>query len=42
MPDIRVSEDLYRQIEDEADGGDIEATMWRMVGKYRRGNNPGD
>jgi hypothetical protein len=43
MPEITVSEDLYRQIETEAAAGDedVEHTMWRMVSNYRRESNPG-
>lgn len=39
MPEITVSEDLYRQIETESDE-DIDKTLWKMVGEYRRANNP--
>jgi hypothetical protein len=42
MPELNVSEDLYRQIEDAAGGDDIDRTMWRMVYNYQRGNSPGD
>jgi hypothetical protein len=42
MPEITVSEDLYRQIQSAADGDDIDRTMWRMVYSYQRGNHPGD
>jgi hypothetical protein len=42
MPEISVSESLYRQLERASDGGDIEDSMWRMVARYQRGNNPGD
>jgi hypothetical protein len=41
MPEISVSESLYRQLELASDG-DIEESMWRMVARYQRGNNPGD
>jgi hypothetical protein len=39
MPEISVSNDLYRQIESATDD-DMEATLWEMVGSYRRQNNP--
>jgi hypothetical protein len=39
MPDITVSEELYRQIDSEGDE-DTDKTLWRMVGTYRRSNNP--
>lgn len=39
MPEISVSQDLYRQLETEADD-DIETALWEMVGTYRRQNNP--
>ncbi|WP_436911549.1 hypothetical protein [Halosimplex marinum] len=40
MPQIEVSEDLYRQIETESADGDIDTALWKMVGAYRRANNP--
>ena len=40
MPRIDVPENLYRQIETEANGGDINETLWKMVGSYRRAANP--
>ncbi|MFB6140378.1 MAG: hypothetical protein ABEJ26_08090 [Halosimplex sp.] len=40
MPDITVSEDLYRQIQTESVDGDVDKTLWKMVGAYRRANNP--
>lgn len=39
MPEISVSNDLYRQIESATDD-DMEATLWEMVGNYRREHNP--
>jgi hypothetical protein len=39
MPEITVSEELYRQIQSEADG-DLDRALWKMVGTYRRQNNP--
>lgn len=42
MPEITVSETLYRQLVDEAGDDPLDETMWKMVGQYRRGNNPGD
>jgi len=41
MPEITVSEELYRQIEAECADCDIDQALWRMVGSYRRANNPG-
>jgi len=40
MPRIEVSENLYRQIESEASEDDFNDTLWKMVGSYRRTNNP--
>jgi hypothetical protein len=40
MPEITVSEELYSQIEAESAGGDMNETLWKMVGNYRRQNNP--
>jgi ribosomal protein L19E len=42
MPEITVSEDLYRQLRTAAADEDIDRTMWRMVYSYQRGNSPGD
>jgi len=40
MPRIEVSENLYRQLESETTDGEINDTLWKMVGSYRRTNNP--
>jgi hypothetical protein len=40
MPEITVSEELYRQIRSETTDEDIDKTLWKMVGTYRRSNNP--
>ncbi|MFB6106270.1 MAG: hypothetical protein ABEJ70_04780 [Halobacteriaceae archaeon] len=42
MPEITVSEELYRQLtaEAEADDAALDRTLWRMVGSYRRSNRP--
>lgn len=40
MPDLTVSEELYRQIRAESADGDVDRALWRMVGAYRRANNP--
>ncbi|MGB9930324.1 hypothetical protein [Haloarcula amylolytica] len=40
MPRIEVSENLYRQIESETGNDDLNDTLWKMVGSYRRTNNP--
>jgi hypothetical protein len=40
MPEITVSENLYRQIRAESAEEDAEETLWKMVGTYRRANNP--
>ena len=40
MPRIEVSENLYRQLEDEANGERLDDTLWKMVGTYRRKQNP--
>jgi len=41
MPQITVDDDLYRQLEAESTDNDISETLWKMVGSYRRANNPG-
>jgi hypothetical protein len=40
MPTIDVSEKLYRQLQAEANTEDIDQTLWKMVGVYRREQNP--
>lgn len=40
MPRIDVPENLYRQIESEANGGDLNDALWKMVGAYRRTSSP--
>lgn len=40
MPELAISEELYQQIEAETDDGDIEETLWKMIGMYRRARNP--
>jgi hypothetical protein len=40
MPDITISEELYRQLEAESEGGNIEESLWKMVALYRRSHNP--
>lgn len=39
MPELTISEDLYEQLEKEADGEDIEEVLWEMTAAYRRENN---
>ena len=41
MPRIEVSENLYRQLESESNGEELDDTLWKMVGSYRRRNNQG-
>jgi hypothetical protein len=40
MPQIDVPEPLYRQLKNEANGERLDDTLWKMVGTYRRKNNP--
>lgn len=40
MPEITVSEELYRQIRSESGDDDVDKALWRMVGSYRRMHNP--
>lgn len=42
MPEITVSDSLYKQLVDAAAGEELDHTMWRMVHKYQRGNSPGE
>ncbi len=39
MPEITVSEELYEQLEAESTE-EIDETLWKMVGSYRRTHNP--
>lgn len=40
MPEISVSEELYGQLEAASSADDIEETLWKMLGEYRRENTP--
>lgn len=40
MPELTISEDLYRQLETAADGEEIEQALWEMAAMYRRQQNP--
>jgi len=40
MPEITVSDSLYSQLEDAADGGEVEDAMWEMVYLLQRTNDP--
>lgn len=40
MPEIDVSESLYRKIEDCASEGDVEDALWEMVYLHQRGDDP--
>ncbi|WP_299262728.1 hypothetical protein [Halorientalis sp.] len=40
MPRIELSENLYRQLEAEANGEGLDDALWKMVGTYRRKHNP--
>lgn len=40
MPEITVSDDLYKQLRAESADNDLSDTLWKMVGSYRRANNP--
>lgn len=42
MPEITVSESLYRKLEDATDGRDTEDAMWEMVHKFERVRNPSE
>jgi len=39
MPEITVSDSLYSQLEESADG-DMETALWEMVYLHRRGDDP--
>ncbi len=40
MPEITVSEELYRQLENASSTDDIEETLWKMLGSHQRENDP--
>lgn len=42
MPEITVSDSLYRKLEESTDGRDMEQAMWQMVYLFDRGNNPAE
>lgn len=41
MPEITVSESLYRKLESTAED-DIEDALWEMTYLFERGNNPSE
>ena len=41
MPEITVSESLYRQLENAADE-DLESALWEMTYLFQRGNDPSE
>jgi len=40
VEEITVSEELYRQLESASSSDDMEEALWKMLGEYRRANNP--
>ncbi|WP_372911097.1 hypothetical protein [Salinigranum sp.] len=40
MPELTISDELYTQLETEAEDGDFEGAIWKMVAMYRRSHNP--
>lgn len=42
MPQITVSDTLYRQLEEATDGRDTEEAMWQMLHLFSRGNDPSE
>jgi hypothetical protein len=42
MPEITVSDSLYKQLVDASGGDDLDNTMWQMLHKYQRNNSPGE
>lgn len=40
MPEITVSDSLYEQINEAADGEELEDAMWEMVYLLQRGDDP--
>ena len=42
MPEIQVSDSLYRQLKEASDGREIDEAMWEMLYLFQRGNNPSE
>ncbi|QGA81623.1 Uncharacterized protein LC1Hm_0559 [Halomicrobium sp. LC1Hm] len=42
MPQITVSDQLYRKLEEATEDRDTEDAMWEMVYRFDRGNNPSE
>jgi hypothetical protein len=42
MPEITVSDTLYKQLVDASGGNELDDTMWQMLHKYQRSNSPGE
>jgi hypothetical protein len=42
MPEITVSDSLYRQLENAAENGDVESALWEMNYLFQRGNDPSE
>ena len=40
MPEIEVSDSLYRKLEEVADDSELEDAMWEMAYLLQRGNDP--
>jgi hypothetical protein len=42
MPEITVSDSLYKQLVAASGGEELDRTMWEMLHKYQRNNSPGE
>ncbi|KYH25222.1 hypothetical protein HAPAU_28070 [Halalkalicoccus paucihalophilus] len=42
MPEITVSDSLYRQLESACDENDFESALWEMTYLFQRGNDPSE
>lgn len=42
MPEITVSDSLYRQLENAAEDEDVESALWEMTYLFQRGNDPSE
>jgi hypothetical protein len=42
MPEITVSDSLYKQLVEASRGDELDRTMWKMVHEYQRGNAPAE
>lgn len=42
MPEISVSDSLYRQLESATEDDDVETALWEMTYLFKRNNDPSE